>query len=72
MIRVYRYNGDEYVVIAQVNEDDGAVYGTSWFADYLRNAFEEIRAYGYDPANHMTKIRNRLENSYHNGIYLIS
>lgn len=69
---IYRLENNSMVEVASVN-DDGTVDGATPTADYMRGAFEKIRDYDVDPADHLSGIRDRLKaNWQRTGYYHIS
>lgn len=72
MIEIYRLESEGYMLIATIDESDASVSGASLFANFLRDGFAEMKEeHGFDPMNHMDKIRDRLEWNYNDGYYLI-
>lgn len=69
MIVIYEYNGRSYHPAAMIDETTAEVGGSTEFARYLRNGFNQMRDDGYVPSDHMDKIRNRLYNNFRNAYY---
>lgn len=71
MIEIYKLTQTGYYFVAGIDETDASVKGQSQLANYLRNGFDYLRSEGYEPADHIDKIRARIENNYQNGYYWV-
>jgi hypothetical protein len=59
-----------YETVAEVDETDATVYGDGVTADRLRASFDRMRSHGYDPADHIDGIRDRLLANWNNVYYV--
>jgi hypothetical protein len=69
MITIYEFNGTIYRPSVIIDEENGIVSGSSQLAKYFEDGFQHLRDEGYQPENHMDKIKNRLENNWRNAYH---